>query len=116
MLASFALRPALPISSAGRHSRDYYEASAPSHGPGLATSLPSTGLAARRAGRPRMVPTFTTHSVGQRGAQLYSGSIATATPQAFTVASPPEQEPGFGVDRRAIATVTRCTPARIHQI
>jgi len=47
-----------------------------------------------------MVPTFTTHSVGQRGAQLYSGSIATATPQPFTVASPPEQEPGFGVDRR----------------
>jgi hypothetical protein len=47
-----------------------------------------------------MVPTFTTHSVGQRGAQLYSGSIATVTPQSFTVASPPEQEPGFGVDRR----------------
>jgi hypothetical protein len=47
-----------------------------------------------------MVPTFTTHSIGQGGAQLYSGSIATVTPQTFTVASPPEQETGFGVDPR----------------
>src|SRR5262245_56009582 len=37
-------------------------------------------------------------SIGQGGAQLYSGSLATPTPQAFSVASPPEQEPGFGVD------------------
>jgi hypothetical protein len=63
-----------------------------------------------------MVPTFTTHSIGQLGAQLYSDSIATATPQAFTVASPPEHRPGFGVDRRLAATVTHCTPAHIHQI
>ena len=55
-------------------------------------------------------------SIGQGGAQLYSDSIATATPQAFTVASPPEQEPGFGVDHRLAATITRCPPARIHQI
>jgi hypothetical protein len=45
-----------------------------------------------------MVPTFTRSSIGQGGAQLYSGSIATPTPQAFNVASPPEAEPGFGVD------------------
>jgi len=45
-----------------------------------------------------MVPTFTTQSIGQGGAQLYSGSLATPTPQTFNVASPPEQEPGFGVD------------------
>lgn len=45
-----------------------------------------------------MVPTFTTRSIGQGGAQLYSGSIATPTPQAFNVASPPEQASGFGVD------------------
>jgi len=64
-----------------------------------------------------MVPTFTTQSIGQGGAQLYSGSIATPTPQAFSVASPPEQEPGFGVDpppegKRA----TRCIPAHIYQV
>ena len=63
-----------------------------------------------------MVPTFTTHSISQGDAQLYSGSIATATPQTFTVASPPEQEPGFGVDPRRPAGVTHCTPIHIHQI
>ena len=46
----------------------------------------------------RMVPTFTRSSIGQGGAQLYSDSIATATPQAFTVASPPLELNGFGVD------------------
>ena len=45
-----------------------------------------------------MVPTFTKQSIGQGGAQLYSGSIATATPQAFTMASPPLELNGFGVD------------------
>ncbi|WP_241831236.1 hypothetical protein, partial [Parafrankia soli] len=42
---------------------------------------------------------------------LYSGSIATATPQTFTVASPPPELRGFGVDdghelpdRRALLT------------
>ncbi|MFJ8610268.1 hypothetical protein ACIRH0_24200 [Streptomyces sp. NPDC093675] len=54
--------------------------------------LPTTELAARRLGRPRMVPSFTTQSIGQGGAQLYSGNIATPMPQAFSVASPPEQE------------------------
>jgi hypothetical protein len=63
-----------------------------------------------------MVPTFSTHSIDQGGGQLYSDSIATATPQAFTVASPPEHRPGFGVDRRLAATITHCAPARIHQI
>ena len=36
-----------------------------------------------------MVPTFTMSSIDQVGAQLYPGSIATPTPQTFTVASPP---------------------------
>ena len=61
-----------------------------------------------------MVPTFTTHSIGQGGAQLYSGSIATATPQAFTVASPPLELDGFGVE--PTQGFVRCKPARIHQV
>ena len=61
-----------------------------------------------------MVPTFPTHSIGQGGAQLYSGSIVTPTPQAFSVTSPPEQEPGFGVD--TIRGVVRCTPAHTRQV
>jgi hypothetical protein len=42
-----------------------------------------------------MVPTFTRSSISQGGAQLYSDSIATATPQAFTVASPPMELDGM---------------------
>ena len=61
-----------------------------------------------------MVPTFTRSSIGQGGAQLYSGSIATATPQAFTMASPPLELNGFGVDPHP--GVVRCTPAHIHQV
>jgi hypothetical protein len=34
-----------------------------------------------------MVPTFTMQSIGRGDAQLYPGSIATTTPQTFTVAS-----------------------------
>jgi hypothetical protein len=36
---------------------------------------------------PGAFPTFTTKSMGQGDAQLCPGSIATATPQAFTMAS-----------------------------
>ena len=59
---------------------DYYGASAPPGGQQPATSLPTTGPAAWRPGRPRVVPTFTRSSIGQTGAQLYPGSIATPTP------------------------------------
>ena len=62
-----------------------------------------------------MVPTFTRSSIGQGGAQLYSGSIATATPQAFTVASPPLELNGFGVKLHPLGFV-HCTPAHIHQV
>lgn len=44
------------------------------------------------------VPTFTMRSVGQGGAQLYSGSIAASTPQTFNAASPPSELHGFGVE------------------
>jgi hypothetical protein len=77
---------------------DYYGASVPPGGQQLATNLPTTRPAARRPGRPRMVPTFTRSSIGQAGAQLYPGSFATPTPQAFNVASPPSAAHGFGVD------------------
>ena len=64
-----------------------------------------------------MVPTFTAPSIGQGGAQLYSDSIATPTPQAFSVASPPFRQHGFGVDPGPYDHgVTHCTPTRIHQV
>jgi len=118
LLAPFALWPALPAAVAGRHARDYYEASAPPHGQQSATDLPLAELAARRLGRPRAVPTFTMRSIGQGGTQLYSGSIATTTPQAFTVASPPTELDGFGVKAPDLTTEdpTHCRPAHIHQV
>jgi hypothetical protein len=94
---------------------DYYEASAPPSGPQPAADLPTTRPAAWRPGRPRVVPTFTRSSIGQIGAQLYPGSIATPTPQTFNAASPPSAAHGFGVDHQPSA-VTHCTPALIHQI
>lgn len=60
-----------------------------------------------------MVPTFTRSSIGQ-GARLFSGSVATATPQAFTVASPPLELDGFGVE--PVSGFARCTPAHINQV
>ena len=50
-----------------------------------------------------MVPTFTMESIDEGGARLDPDSIATPTPQFFDVASPPDQQTGFGVDppRRA---------------
>ena len=62
-----------------------------------------------------MVPTFTRSSVGQGGAQLYSGSIATVTPQAFTVASPPMELNGFGVGL-TVGEAVHCRPAHIRQV
>jgi hypothetical protein len=45
-----------------------------------------------------MVPTFTSRPFDQVGAQLYPGSIATVTPQTFTVASCPTTTTGPRVD------------------
>jgi hypothetical protein len=95
---------------------DYYEASAPPTTPWLATNLPAAGPAARRIGRPRMVPTFTTRSITEGGAHLYPDSIATTTPQTFIMASSPDFQPGFGVDHPYNPVATRCVPARIHQV
>jgi hypothetical protein len=63
-----------------------------------------------------MVPTFTTHSIGQGDAQLYSGSIATATPQ--TSPWPPHRnaKPASELTPRHTAGITHCTPTHIHQI
>jgi hypothetical protein len=54
-------------------------------------------------------------SIDQLGIQLCPGSIATVTPQAFTVASPPARQAGYGVGHPRRMAV-HCTPAHIHQI
>ena len=84
--------PPSPCTRLSRAS-DYYGDSAPTccHQP--ATGLPASRLAAGGTGGTRTVPTFTTHSINELGAQLYPGSIAMPTPQAFSMASPPASRP-----------------------
>ena len=108
MLASFAVYAPFARS-------DYYEASAPPGGRQPATDLPAAGLAARREGRLQAVPTFTTESIKGLGARLYPGSLAMPTPQAFSMASPPDLKTGFGVDP-AGAGSRAANPAHIRQV
>ncbi len=72
--------PAFPAS-------DYYRASVPPRRHQLTTSLPAAGLAGRRGGRRRGGSHVHHRSVGGVGVQLFPCSLATVTPQAFTVAS-----------------------------
>lgn len=67
-------------------------------------------MSGRTNGPAQVVPTFTRSSIGQGGTQLYSGSIATATPQPFTVASSPLEKDGFGVDTPPGVTCTADRP------
>ena len=81
---------------------DYYRASAPPRGP-----HPDDEPAPDRAGYPATRATADgshVHDVpiDEGDAQLCPGSIATVTPQTFTMASPPAKLPGFGVDRPPI--------------
>jgi hypothetical protein len=102
---------------AGRHARDYYEASAPTGHPTAATHLPTPSWTAEDRRTP-VGSHVHQPSISQGGAQLYSGSIATATPQTFTMASPPLELNGFGVHpaTNSGVGVMRCSPAHIHQI
>ena len=98
---------------------DYYETSVPPRAPRSAADLSRPGPAARHRGRPRMVPTFTSCSIGQAGTQLYPGSIATPTPQTFGVASPPFNTHGTGVGfpaKRKPRTATRPISARFEPV
>jgi hypothetical protein len=72
--------PAFPAS-------DYYGSSVPSRGRQPTAGLPATALAGRREGRPRDSSHVHHEPFDGGGAQLCPCGIATATPQAFTVAS-----------------------------
>ena len=74
--------PAFPTS-------DYYGSSAPPRQHRPTTDLPTAPPEMVRSGTAGMVPTFTADPIDGVGAQLCPCNIATATPQAFTVASPP---------------------------
>ena len=99
--------PAFPTS-------DYYEGSAPSRAHQSTTDLPAAALAGRRGGRSRDGSHVHHAPVDGGGAQLCSCSLATGTPQAFPVASPPAFGTGFGVDHpRWSCTADRPTCTRL---
>jgi len=71
---------------------DYYGTSATPRSRQPTTGLPAAWLAARREGRHQDASHVHQSPVDERAAQLYPGSIATPTPQAFSVASSPTTE------------------------
>ena len=94
---------------------DYYGVSAPSRAFDRRCVYPTNPMDLGQRDRCGMVPTFTTESIDEGGAHLDPDSIATVTPRAFTVASPPARLAGFEVDHLPWIVV-HCIPARIHQI
>jgi hypothetical protein len=96
--------------------------------PALPASLTTTGTPPRpaassgrracprptRIGQQRAASHVHRPPVGQGGAQLYPGSIATSTPQAFLVASWPTSRTGVGV--AAHLDGVHCSPAHIRQV
>ena len=68
-------------------SPDYYGPSAPSRGHQPTVDLPGNDLVGRCGGQHRDGSHVPHAPLGRMGAQLFSCGLATATPQAFTVAS-----------------------------
>lgn len=94
---------------------DYYGASAPSRAFDRRRIYPKNPDGFRARGTTRDGSRVHGKSIDQSGAQLCPGSIATVTPQAFAVASPPTRQVGYGVSPLNERTV-RYNPAHIHQI
>jgi len=76
---------------------DYYGASAPPRAFSGRCAYPATADGARTAGPARDGSRVHQESIDQGGTQLCPGSIATATPQAFTVTSPLARLASYGV-------------------
>ncbi|MED7828769.1 hypothetical protein [Streptomyces chiangmaiensis] len=108
MLAPFAMHGPLARS-------DYYGASAPSSTFDRRRIYPKNPGGYQVKGVMRDGSRVHGESIDQSGIQLCPGSIATVTPQAFTVASPPTRQVGYGVSPPSEQTV-HCNPAHIHQI
>src|SRR5207248_1824462 len=94
---------------------DYYEASAPPGIFGRRRTYPTSPGGSQAAGTTSDGSRVHWKSIDRLGIQLCPGSIVTATPQAFTVTSPPARQAGYGVDHPHRMAV-HCSPAHIHQI
>src|SRR3954452_3307681 len=108
MLAPFAM--CVPLTRS-----DYYRASAPLRSIGRRRAYPIHPDGVRASGTVHNGSRVHEQPIDHLGTQLCPGSIATVTPQAFTMASPPTRLAGFGVDH-PFRTGVHCTPTHIHQI
>ena len=89
---------------------DYYGAFAPSRAFNRRRIYPAVSGGSRTEGATRDGSRVHCESIDQSGTQLCPGSIATATPQTFTVASPPTRQVGFEVDPPAGRSCTAPRP------
>jgi hypothetical protein len=94
---------------------DYYRASALPSAFNRRRIYPTGTMASRQEERSKGSSRVHEESIDQLGIQLCPGSIATATPQTFTMTSPPARQADFGVDHHH-AVAVHCIPAHIHQI
>jgi len=94
---------------------DYYGASAPVHTFNRRRVYPTDLSGSQAAGTMHTGSRVHEQPIDQLGTQLCPGSIATVTPQTFTMASPPTRLAGFGVGHPQRMAV-HCTPTHIHQI
>ena len=81
-------------------------------GIGRRRTFPSTSWPLAEEGTAGMVPTFTLGPFDGVGAQLCPCNIATATPQAFTVASRPARRTGQRVPRTTMVRVRAAAQPR----
>ena len=99
--SAWMLRARWTPSPCGRLSRPRTTTGPPSHSGGISRrrAFPPISWQLIGEGATGMVPTFTPDPFDGVGAQLCPCSIATITPQSFTVASWPATSPGRGVPR-----------------
>ena len=88
----------------------------PARSTGHASTRTGAPLAAASAGRAGTVPTFIREPFDGIGTQLCPCTIATTTPQTFTVASRPATSPSPEVPRRPKPAGARCNPTHIRQV
>lgn len=109
------MQPAFPVS-------DYYGPSAPTrlYQQTARSAGPRAAGCGDTSGGTGMVPTFTPEPFDGIGTQLCPSIFATATPQAFTVASRPATSPSPGVPLTAEAArvrdATRPESARLESV
>ena len=114
LASALMLRTRWTPSPCDRLSRPRTTTGPPSHPDGISRrrAFPPTSWLLAGEGTAGMVPTFTPEPFDGVGAQLCPCSLATATPQAFTVASRPATSTSPGVPSARTCEVRAATQPR----